>query len=259
MSHSATVNYHVHSPERQAFHIDAGGVTGAVLAPELVPTQIALRDLRGREADLRFETDGIAFANHPSLVTSFDATNSWQAPYSAEITSFLTQEIMAKEVIVFDHTLRVDDPNSDRKPARNVHSDYSALGAQNRLVDILGAERAADWSAGHYAFINLWRPVGNPINSAPLGFVRPSSVAQQDWIPIDLIYPDRRGHIMGLAANEAHDWLYQSRMTPDELVFFNIYDNQGLASVGHSAIDRVEDPNINTIRQSLESRTLVRF
>lgn len=64
---------------------------------------------------------------------------------------------------------------------------------------------------------------------------------------------------MGLAANNRHEWIYQSRMTPDEVVFFNIYDNRGLPSVGHSAVDRVEDPAVNTIRKSLESRTLVRF
>jgi hypothetical protein len=140
-----------------------------------------------------------------------------------------------------------------------VHSDYSAEGAENRLVDILGAEQAAEWAKGHYAFINIWRPVGAPINSAPLGFVRPSTVAPEDWILIDLIYPDRRGHIMGLAANDNHQWVYQSKMTPDEVVIFNIYDNRNRASVGHSAIDLTEDDTITTIRKSIESRTLVRY
>ena len=92
--------------------------------------------------------------------------------------------------------MRVDDPHSERKPARNVDSDYSREGAENRLIDVIGAERAAEWSNGRYAFINLWRPIDNPINSAPLGFVRPASVRDEDWMLIDLIYPDRLGHIM---------------------------------------------------------------
>jgi len=171
----------------------------------------------------------------------------------------LQDSLGAKEVVVFDHTVRVDDPNSDRKPARNVHSDYSTEGAETRLVDILGHDRAKAWAEGHYAFINVWRPVGAPINSAPMGFVRPSTVRAEDWILIDLIYPDRRGHIMGLAANDAHEWVYRSRMTPDEVAMFNIYDNRGLASVGHSAIDLVEDASITRVRQSIESRTLVRY
>lgn len=63
----------------------------------------------------------------------------------------------------------------------------------------------------------------------------------------------------GLAANEQHEWVYLSRMTPDEAVYFNIYDNSGHPSVAHSAIDRVEDPGTSTVRKSIESRTLVRF
>ena len=64
---------------------------------------------------------------------------------------------------------------------------------------------------------------------------------------------------MGLAANPAHKWIYLSRMTPDEVAYFNIYDNSGRPSIGHSALDMVEDPNIHTARQSIESRTLVRY
>ena len=133
-----------------------------------------------------------------------------------------------------------------RKPARNVHSDYSAQGAKQRLIDILGAEKAAEWETGRYAFINVWRPIEAAINSVPLGFILPSSVADEDWILLDLIYPDRKGQIMGLAANPAHEWIYMSRMTPDEVAYFNIYDNSGRPSIGHSALDMVEDPNIHT-------------
>ncbi|MEX0309894.1 MAG: CmcJ/NvfI family oxidoreductase, partial [Tateyamaria sp.] len=165
----------------------------------------------------------------------------------------------AREVVIFDHTVRTDDPDATRKPARNVHSDYSTDGAAQRLVDLLGADAAADWSQGHYAFINIWRPIAHPINSAPLGFVRPSSVDPADWILLDLIYPDRKGQIMGLVGNLRHAWIYRSKMTPDEIAFFNIYDNRGLPSIAHSALDMVEDPNVTTVRTSIESRTLVRY
>ncbi|WP_424986290.1 CmcJ/NvfI family oxidoreductase [Microbulbifer sp. S227A] len=259
MSRTGTVNYHVHKPERQAFHIDAGGVTGAIVAPELIATEIGLRDLRDGGAGVTFEEDGISYAPLPSAVKRFDGSGDWQATYDGELTAHLIRELGASEVVVFDHTVRIDDPQSTRRPARNVHSDYSREGAQKRLRDILGDERAAEWERGRYAFVNVWRPIDNPINTAPLGFVRPSSVAPQDWVLIDLIYPDRRGHIMGLAANERHDWLYLSRMTPDEVVAFNIYDSFGHPSVGHSAVDLVEDPGVNSIRKSIETRTLLRF
>lgn len=259
MPRTATVNYHVHSPARQAFHIDAGGVVGKLISPELVACEVPVRDVRGGEATASFTEDSVTFARASTRVGSFTNGGAWQEVYDQELRDLLVRELGAKEVVIFDHTVRVDDPNSDRKPARNVHSDYSREGAENRLVDILGPEDAAKWTEGRYAFINVWRPVGNPINSAPLGFVRPSSVQDDDWILIDLIYPDRVGHIMGLVANDSHEWLYQSKMTPDEVAFFNIYDNRGLPSIGHSALDMVEDETVDSIRKSIESRTLVRY
>ncbi len=258
MTRIGTVNYHVHKPGRQAFEIDAGGVVGCLVSPELVATPVPVHDMRAGAVGVEFATDGVAMQTASSAIRDFSKPG-WQEVYDAELSDLLARTLGAQETVVFDHTVRTDDPNSDRKPARNVHSDYSPEGARQRLIDILGPDRAAQWSKGHYGFINVWRPVGAPINSAPLGFVRPASVAAKDWIDIDLIYPDRRGHILGLAANTAHEWIYQSAMTPDEVAIFNIYDNDGLASVAHSAIDLVEDPSVTRVRQSIESRTLVRY
>ena len=166
--------------------------------------------------------------------------------------------IGARDVRIFDHTIRIDDPNAGRQPARNVHSDYSPAGAQQRLKDLLGDTLAAEWSDGHFAFVNVWRPIDNVIQSAPLGFIRPASVAPEDWVTIELIYPDRRGQIMGLVCNPKHEWLYQSHMSPDEVAIFNIYDNRGRASIGHSALNAPVEPGA-PLRKSIESRTLVRY
>lgn len=259
MTQTATVNYHVHKPERQAFELDAGGIVGNLISPELAPTQVTVFDERAVGVDATFDDASVGFTNYPTVVRSFDDSVDWRPAYDAELTELLKTEVAAKEVIIFDHTVRVDDPDADRKPARNVHSDYSLHGAKQRLVDILGEDRAADWSAGHYAFINVWRPVGAAINSTPLGFILPESVADEDWILLDLIYPDRKGQIMGLAANDDHEWIYMSKMTPDDVAYFNIFDNRGRPSIAHSALDMVEDPTIHTIRKSIESRTLVRY
>ena len=84
-------------------------------------------------------------------------------------------------------------------------------------------------------------------------------MAGDDWVPIGLVYPDRTGSIMGLVANAAHEWVYCSRMTPDEVALFNIYDNRGKASVAHSALDVEGDGSNPAPRMSVESRTLVRY
>ncbi len=259
MTRTATVNYHVHKPERQAFELDAGGIIGNLVAPELATTKVEVSDQRSARTATTFNAASVGFRTFPTQIPSFDDVRDWRRIYDAELMELLTAEVDAKEVVIFDHTVRVDDSDADRKPARNVHSDYSLNGAKQRLIDILGTEKAAEWSAGHYAFINVWRPTEAPINSAPLGFILPDSVAEEDWILLDLIYPDRKGQIMGLAANPNHQWIYMSSMTRDEVAYFNIFDNRGRPSIGHSALDMVEDPNIHTVRKSIESRTLVRF
>lgn len=256
MQSTGIVNYHVHKAERQAFELDASGIAGNLISPELAPTRVSLTDMRKAERSTEFKRDAVEFARAPSRVEDFSGSG-WQEVYDAELKRLLSDKLDVQEIVVFDHTVRVDDPEATRKPARNVHSDNSEYGARQRLIDLLGHHRAQEWSNGHYAFINTWRPVDHPINSAPLGFVRPSSVDPDDWILLDLIYPDRIGQIMGLVGNRNHEWVYLSKMTPNEIAIFNIYDNQGLPSIAHSALDMIEDPEITTMRKSIESRTLV--
>ena len=72
--------------------------------------------------------------------------SGWQDAYDEELRALLQAKIGAEDVIVFDHTVRVDDPNAERRPARNVHNDYSRTGAEQRLIDLVGDERAAQLS-----------------------------------------------------------------------------------------------------------------
>ena len=79
---------------------------------------------------------------------------------------------------------------------------------------------------------------------------------------IGLVYPDRLGQILGVAANADHEWFYQSNMTPDEIAVVNIYDNRGRPHLAHSALDLPSDAHAlrtkGTPRKSIESRPLVR-
>ena len=258
MQARAMVNYHVTRDEQQAFHIDANGEKGKIVSPELAPTQVTVSDIRDTNIQLNFWEDSLLYVQGPSKVKEFNQSNDWCDLYNHELSTLLAEQIGAKEVIIFDHTVRIDDPKSDRKPARNVHSDYSASGAQQRLNDILGPEKAKRWQGQHFAFVNLWRPIKAVIESAPLGFILPKSVSEKDWLMLNLIYPDRIGQIMGLTANSAHEWIYLSNMTPDDIAIFNIYDSHALASIGHSALD-VIGQNSQAFRQSIESRALVLY
>ena len=259
MRHNAVVNYHIKSPARQAFHFDADGIVGNLIEPELVSTSVQVTDMRGEPDNICFDTEGIQFVEHVSQVKNFDDSLNWKTTYDQELISLLTTKIGAQEVLVFDHTVRLDCPDAVRKPARNVHTDYSPAGAHQRLIDLVGEKKASEMNNGHYGFVNVWRPVQYTIKSSPLGFIRPTSMKKEDWVTIELIYPDRNGEILGVAANEDHDWFYLSNMTPDEIAIFNIYDNGERPFLGHSALDMEITSDGLPPRKSIESRTLVRY
>lgn len=259
MYSTAIVNYHIRSAESQAFRLDVDGVIGKFESPELVPTKVRVGDVRDGSFAVDFDNDGVVFARHATRIRDFEGSSDWQGAYDDELRALLADRIGAKEVIVFDHTVRVDDLSADRRPARNVHNDYSPFGAGQRLIDILGPKRAEKFRAGHYGFVNVWRPVEHPIETSPLGFIRPSSTRPDDWMTIGLIYPDRVGQILGVAANADHDWFHLSRMTPDEVAIFSIHDNGGRPFLGHSALDMDDTAIDGAPRKSIESRTLVRY
>ncbi len=218
-----------------------------------------VNDLRGQVNKVNFDDDGIIFVHSHSEVNQFETNRNWQAQYDKEIISVLQKTIGTEEVIVFDHTLRTDSPNAERKPARDVHNDYSPQGAQQRLIDLVGNERAAKFQDGHFGFVNVWRPVEHMLTTSPLGFIHPQSMQAEDWMTIELIYSDRKGQILGVANNPDHEWFYQSNMQPSEIIIFNIYDNQGRPHLAHSALDIVDKSASTLPRKSIETRTLVRY
>jgi hypothetical protein len=256
---AATVNYHIKRSEPQAFRFDVDGVVGNLVSPELVPTKVGVRDLSTGTLAVDFDRDGITFESSAMKVTDFDPSSDWEEAYDDELRALLKAKIGAQDVIVFDHTVRIDDPTAGRRPARNVHNDYSQSGAEQRLIDIVGQDRARKFRVGHFGFVNVWRPIEHSIKTSPLGFIRPSSVKVEDWMMVELIYPDRIGKILGVAANDDHDWFYKSEMTPDDIAIFNIYDNKRRPFLAHSALDMDESQPVQAPRKSIESRPLVRY
>lgn len=256
---TATVNYHVKQHEPQAFQFDVGGIVGNLISPELTSTTVNVSDMRDHTSAVNFDNDGILFVTAKSSVEDFETDSCWESRYNKEVTALLEQSVDAKEVIVFDHTVRIDNPNATRRPARNVHNDYSEGGVAKRLVEIIGAQRACEFQQGHFGFVNVWRPVEYKIPSSPLGFICPRSMQADDWMNIELEYPDRKGQILGVAENKAHEWFYQSDMTPEEAIIFNIYDNRGRPHLAHSALDMEGDIRVTKPRKSIETRTLVRY
>ena len=78
----------------------------------------------------------------------------------------------AKRVVVFDHTLRTADDEMRkakkiREVVRRVHNDYTEWSGPQRVRDLLPDE-ADELLRGHFAIVQVWRPIRHPVETFPL-------------------------------------------------------------------------------------------
>ncbi len=229
---------------------------------------------RGPAASL--DREGFALTRHDTAVGDFADAAEIEAVYYPEAASLLRRETGASRVVVFDHNLRQDDgvgggavggaAGGDRRPpVRQVHNDYTEASAARRAADLIGAEALAQ--VRRFAIVNVWRPIFGPVLTAPLALADARSVAPEDLVAVDLVYPDRTGEIYHAAWSPHHRWVYYPRMACDEALLIKGHDSLAGASLGvgrvpfalHSAFDDPTTPPGAAPRESIEVRALVLF
>lgn len=260
---TAGVNYNIKSDRAPKILIETEDEKGQrIIHPEYTNIEVELYDASQVAHAPNFADSGLQFCNYPTNVSAFDKAqlndDNFRQTYDAEIRRLIIDVCEAKDAFVFDHTIR-DDRSTTRSPAKHVHSDYSDDSARTRLHDFLGEENANAWEADGFAIVNIWRPIGHPVEQSPLCFIDARSVTESDWVTVDLIYPDRQGQVMGMYHNPAHKWLYLPEMTPDEVAIFSVADSTDKPIVAHSAADLVNTPENARPRRSIETRVLVRW
>ena len=172
----------------------------------------------------------------------------------------------ADRVLIFDHTVRrrVDGAADvrgagPRQPATRVHVDQTHTSGANRVREHLPAE-ADELLKGRVQVINLWRPIRGPLRDTPLALCDANSVAADDLVASDLIYPNRNGETYSVKFNPGHRWFYFSGMTAGEALLLKCYDSatDGRARfTPHTAFVDPTTPADAPPRESIELRTLV--
>jgi hypothetical protein len=227
---------------------------------------VTIRDVRPVASTLSLDREGFQLVTAPSTVTDFNDQEAIRTRYYAETVSLLEALTGASRVVVFDHTIRRRIPGVTdrslgipRQPVSRVHNDYTVKSGPQRVRDLLG-EDADELLRGHFAVINVWRPIRGPIQDAPLALADAQSVDSGDLVATDLIYPDRTGEIYYVKFNSSHRWFYASAMQNDEVMLIKCFDSaaDGRARfVPHSAFLDPTTPAGASPRESIELRTLV--
>lgn len=214
---------------------------------------------------LSLDRNGFELHRHASALNDFSDAARIESIYYPEAEALLKQATGARRVVVFDHTLRDGKPERAegvREPVKYIHNDQTFVSGPRRVRDHLPVGEAERLLQGRVAIVNLWRPIGETVQSSPLALCDSRSIALNDLVASDLVYPDKVGETYALVFNPRHRWYYFPHMTPDEFLLLKIYDSAGdsiARLTAHSAFDDPTSAADAPARRSIELRSLLFF
>lgn len=225
--------------------------------------RLPVRDGRGLKFSL--DREGFELVPHQSRVSDLMDADQIDQVYRREMVDLLKYLTRAREVVMFDHTIRAGENNvarGFRAPVMSVHNDYTEKSGPQRVRELLGEAEAAQRFRRRFAEFNVWRPINGPVRRSPLGLVDASTIAEADLMVCDLVYEDRTGEIYQGVYNPAHRWYYFPLMRNDEVVVIKCYDSEldGRARFSlHSAFEDPTSPPDAPPRESIEIRAFAFF
>jgi hypothetical protein len=227
--------------------------------------QVKIIDARQFVDQLSLDREGFVLLHRPTAARNLYDDDEITRVYYPECERLIAEATGAARVHAFDHIVRnatlSAKGNQIKQPASRVHNDYTTWSAPQRVRDLMGAE-AEDLLRHRYAEINVWRPIRGPLRAWPLALCDAQTLADENLIASDLLYPDRKGEIYSVTYNPAQRWFYFPKMAADEAVLIRCFDSarHGAARFSaHGAFDDPETPAAAPPRESIEVRALAFF
>ncbi len=219
-----------------------------------------IQDGRQTHQDFKIHTQGFQLATAPTKLADFEDESLIEDIYYEEVKSIVSHITGAKDVFVFDHTIRFGKANSRRKPAHHVHNDYTERTAHSRAQERLGADLFAKMKNRRMIQINVWRPLVDIVQRSPLAFCDATSINPKDFIATNIHFPDTDhvGEIYALRKSVEQRWFYFSQMKHEEVALIKGYDSlrDGTARfTPHTAFEYPDQAPQIPPRKSIETRT----
>ena len=262
----ATLNYLADGVERPVSYAYTPPLGTPQTTRRNSPQTVTIRNARPFLGQLSLDTQGFVHAHQDSKVKNFYDENEVREIYYPEVERLLKDATGAVKAVIFDHVVRCtpkarQGEKGVREPARIVHNDYSFTSAPRRVRDHLPGE-AEELLQHRFAEINVWRAIRGPLQESPLALCDARSIAPQDVVASDLVYPDRVGETYAFTYNPKHSWYYFPQLAPDEAILLKCYDSKddGRARfAAHTAFNDPTSPPDAAPRESIEVRALVFF
>lgn len=193
------------------------------------PREMRIFNARLTIDDYSLETSGFELITSPTPLGAVrdDTDPSIPRDYYPEVERDLKARTGAKDVLIFDHTIRITGNQQGRIPVQAVHNDYTEASAPLRVSQLVGdAEAKRLFKRGRVSQVNLWRPLQmDPVTVLPLAVLDARSLGPNDLRRSDLVFPDRIGETYLVQANRRHRWRYFANMTRNEAILIKGYDS----------------------------------
>ncbi len=228
--------------------------------------EITIRDGRPIADQFDLEKQGFVFLRNDTRVRDFTDDNEVRSVYYPEVEQLLLEQTDAKEVLIFDHTIRIGDPAKRealkvRDPVRNAHNDFTDDSAPQRVRDLLPRQEAERKLQRRFTSINVWRPLIGPVKIDPVAICEWGSIGPDDMIVAKRNYGNRVGGILNLSYNPDQRWFYFPEMQRDEVILLKCFDSERDGRARWTAHAAFEDPAGSDprlpARESIEVRTLL--
>ncbi len=248
-------------------YIETEALTGAKEPRYHAETEmrdVEIHDGRPAARELSLDRNGFQLLESPTSAADLYDDAEVRAAYYPDVEALIKRLTGASRVIVFDHTRRTDaeERSGIRGPARRVHNDYTEQSGPQRMREILPPGEAGALQGMHFKQINLWRPIRGPVLRSPIAVLDAESLAAEDLIGTDMLYPDRTGEIYHLAFNPDQRWFYFPEMRREEALLIKGYDSRADAAARftpHTAFDHPGTTPDTPPRESIEVRTMAFF
>lgn len=235
------------------------------------PREVEFWDGWSRVQEFELDKQGFEVKKFHTAFSDWADDDAVKVSFYPEVVEFLKNNLGAKRVLVFDHTIRTkandekkitqETNTSQRAPVMLVHCDYTDKSGPIRVQQLLPDE-AENLLKRRFAFINVWKPIHNIVEERPLAMCDVTSSPSNDFFKLYLRYRDRIGENYVMRYNKEHKWWYFPKMNTEQVILLKTFDSEedGRARfVGHSAF---EDPTTREdapTRESVEIRTIVFF
>jgi hypothetical protein len=225
--------------------------------------EVLITDVRSLAAAPSIEDNGFAMLREPTAVRDYQDAREIEQVLYPEAIGLAKRLNGAAHAIAFGPVARSDSPENSqsRLPAVGAPVGDGRRANEDVARPMLGAQ-ADYWLGKRVVLMNLWRPIST-VYRTPLALCDASTVQSGDLHDSEIrggLDDPNRAPLYGynLSYNPKHRWYYTSRMQPDELFAFKLYDSDSARPqwTGHTAINDPESAADSPPRQSMEIRTI---